>query len=62
VQRIADRLQIPFIDALPPLDAGVERDTTLFFPFKAHYTAAGYEVASRPLIEWLRIDQRSWSK
>jgi hypothetical protein len=62
VQRIADRLQIPFIDALPPLDAGVGRDTTLFFPFKAHYTAAGYEVASRPLIEWLRIDQRSWSK
>jgi hypothetical protein len=62
VKGIAARLQIPFIDALPAMDAGVQRGDALLFPFKAHYAAAGYEVASRPLIEWLRIDERSWSK
>lgn len=62
VRGIAERLRITFIDAIPPLDDGVEKDTALFYPFKAHYTAAGYEVASRPLLAWLRNEQQSWSR
>ena len=62
VKAIANRLQIPFIDALPTMDREVQSGAALLFPFKAHYAAAGYEAASRPLIDWLRADERSWSK
>jgi hypothetical protein len=51
---IADRLGVPFINLLPPLQAASADGTLLYFDFDKHWNVAGHAVAARAIDELLR--------
>ena len=54
VAEIADRLGVPFINLLPPLQDAFVTDQHLYYNFDKHWTAAGHAVAARAIAQTLR--------
>lgn len=47
VRKVAESLEIPFIDLLPPFKARAARGELLYYPFDSHWNPAGRQVAAQ---------------
>ena len=51
---IADRVGVPYVNLLPPLQAASADGTRLYFDFDKHWNPAGHEAAARAIEQALR--------